>query len=201
MLRQRVHTRSNPLAFVGRLLVLVVAAALIFYGAALVALALKVSPADVQSVTGYRSAYDWLSRLGPGDLSSHVRLIVGIAGLVAFLLFGYLALRELPRPYLARTDLELGSGERGDTVVSPRAVERLAEGAALQQGGVTRAAGRYGGDELAVEVSVERAREAVDILKAVHAGVADAIREHELPTIPVRVTLAGFDRKNTRELL
>jgi hypothetical protein len=200
MLRQRIHTRGNPLAFVGRLLVLALALALVVYGLALIALALKAAPADVQSVTGYRSAYDFLARLRPSDLTGTRRAIIAAAGLAAFLVFGFLALRELPRPYLARTAVTLDTGDRGDTVVAPRALERLAEGAALRQPGVTRAAGRYGVDELAVEIAVDRARETAQILRAVHAGVLDAVGEHELPAVPVRVTLTGFDRKNKREL-
>jgi hypothetical protein len=199
-MRQRVHTRTNPLALVGRLLVVLLAAALTWYGLMVLLLATKVSPSTVDSISGYRSAFDFLAGLRPQDFTSSTRAIIAIAGVLAFLVFGYLALRGLPRPYLARSDVELESGPRGDTIVNPRAIERMAEGAALSQPGVTQAAGRYSSDALAVDVSVSRASEIADALQGVYAAVTRALKEHELPTVPVRVTLTGFDPKHKREL-
>lgn len=200
MLRQRLRTRGNPLAFVGRLLVVLIALALVFYGAMLLLLALKVSPATVQSISGYRSTYGTLTGIHAADVTGTVRLITAAAGLLALLVFGYLAYRELPRPYFARTYTELVCTERGDTTIAPRAIERIAEGAALGQPGVTGVAGRYGGDAVAVNVTVDRARVIADALEGVHVRVIEAIDQHGLPHMPVLVTLTGFDRKHKREL-
>jgi hypothetical protein len=200
MLRQRVHTRTNPFGFVGRLLVLVLALGLAWYGLMVLLLSVKLTPSTVEAISGYRTAYDFLAGLGPMDFTPRTRGILAAAGVAAFLSFGYLALRELPRPYLARADLALKVGERGDTTVNARAIERLAETAALRQPGVTRAASRYGSDELGVDVAVSTARELAAVLTAVQAAVAAALQEHDLPVLPVRVTLTGFDRKHKREL-
>lgn len=200
MPRQRVRARTSPLAFVGRALVALLALALIWGGVALALLALKVDAGAVNDVTGYRSVYDFFTGLGPGDFDGTTRLVLGLIGLAALVLFGYLAWKEIPRPYLARRDINLSRDERGDVVLEPRAVERLAEASALRQRGVTAASGRYGGDDLSVDVSVRRTNEPAEVLRGVHSAVYDAIEAHGLPTLPVNVTLTGFKQKTGREL-
>ena len=200
MPRQRVRARTSPLAFVGRALVALLALALIWGGVALALLALKVDEGAVNDVTGYRSVYDFFTGLGPGDFDGTTRLVLGLIGLAALVLFGYLAWKEIPRPYLARRDINLSRDERGDVVLEPRAVERLAEASALRQRGVTAASGRYGGDDLSVDVSVRRTNEPAEVLRGVHSAVYDAIEAHGLPTLPVNVTLTGFKQKTGREL-
>ena len=200
MLRQRLTTRRGPAAFVGKILVVLFGAALLWYGLMLTLLALKVSPSTVNSISGYRSAFDWLSGLSPADITPTTRAIVAGAGALAFVVFGYLALRALPRPYLVRHDLDLTEGSRGDTVVAPRAIERLAEGAALGHEAVTGAAGRYGTDELALSISIGQARGLADALTDVHGRVLRALDDHDLPRMPVLVTLTGFDPPSKREL-
>lgn len=200
MPRQRVRARTSPLAFVGRALVALLALTLIWGGVALALLALKVDAGAVNDVTGYRSVYDFFIGLGPGDFDGTTRLVLGLIGLAALVLFGYLAWKEIPRPYLARRDINLSRDERGDVVLEPRAVERLAEASALRQRGVTAASGRYGGDDLSVDVSVRRTNEPAEVLRGVHSAVYDAIEAHGLPTLPVNVTLTGFKQKTGREL-
>ena len=200
MPRQRVRARTSPLAFVGRALVALLALALIWGGVALALLALKVDAGAVNDVTGYRSVYDFFTGLGPGDFDGTTRLVLGLIGLAALVLFGYLAWKEIPRPYLARRDINLSRDERGDVVLEPRAVERLAEASALRQRGVTAASGRYGGDDLSVDVSVRRTNEPAEVLRGVHSAVYDAIEAHGVPTLPVNVTLTGFKQKTGREL-
>ena len=200
MPRQRVRARTSPLAFVGRALVALLALTLIWGGVALALLALKVDAGAVNDVTAYRPVYDFFTGLGPGDFDGTTRLVLGLIGLAALVLFGYLAWKEIPRPYLARRDINLSRYERGDVVLEPRAVERLAEASALRQRGVTAASGRYGGDDLSVDVSVRRTNEPAEVLRGVHSAVYDAIEAHGLPTLPVNVTLTGFKQKTGREL-
>lgn len=200
MLRQRLTTRQSPAAFVGKALVVLFGAALVWYGLMLALLALKVAPTTVNSISGYRSAYNALTGIAPADISGTTRAIVAGAGVFAFLIFGYLALRALPRPYLARHDLDLDTGPRGHTIVAPRAVERLAESAALGHASVVGAAGRYGTDELTLTVSVGRASGLADALTEVQQRALRAFDDHDLPRMPVRVTLTGFDPPSKREL-
>ena len=178
---------------------MLVALGLIFYGAMVVALAFKVDPGSVNAISGYRDAYDYLTGLTPADVAG-VRGIVAAAGVVLFVVCGYLALKQIPRPYLTRQTLPLQSLQRGETVIEPRAIERLAEVAAMRHRAVSSAAGRYGTDELAVGVEVRRARELADTLRDVQHRVTTALRNHELPDMPVDVTLTGFDRQQRREL-
>ena len=200
-MRQRVRSRGSALRFVGRLLVLALAGALIWYGLMTILLAAGVSPGTVDRLSGYRTAYDFLTGLTPQDVSgTTTRAIVAGVGLLAFLVFGLLALRELPRPYLTRQDLELTADERGEVVVEPRAIERMAETAAAMHPAVSGANGRYGVDELSVDVSVRRARDVADTLSDVQGRVRRALDQHGLPAVPVDVTLSGFDRKHRREL-
>ena len=189
MLRQRLRTRTSPLAFIQRLLELALALALIWYGLILAGLALDViGRGSADTYSGYRTASD------------SARLIAGIAGLVVFLLLLTVAFKQLPRPYRARHDLELEAVDRGTVTVEPRAVERLAEGIALQHPAVASASGRFGTDDLVVLLEVRRARELPDTLRAVQRSVISGLERHGLPTVPVNVTLTGYDRSSKREL-
>lgn len=151
-------------------------------------------------ISGYRTAYDYLAALVADDVGESTRLIAGVAGVAGFLFFGYLAIKEIPRPYLARGDLRLKEDDRGVVDVEPRAIERIAETAACKHRAVGSVTGRYGTDELAVDLGVKRARELDETLGDVQARVLHALDRHGLPPTPVVVTLTGFDRKQRREL-
>jgi hypothetical protein len=192
-IRQRLRRRDSPLATLGLLLLLPVSLALIWYGAMLVALAFKADPGTVNTISGYRDAYDFLAGLVPADFTSTVRLITGLGGLAAFLLFGLLALKQVPRPYLARNPLTLAEDERGTSTVEPRAIERAAEVAACRHPSVADATGRYVENGIELEIDLKRADDLPDTLREVQQRVAEALRQHDLPDGPVSVTLAGFD--------
>jgi hypothetical protein len=201
MLRQRLRTRTSPLAFIQRLLELALALALIWYGLILAGLALDViGRGSADTYSGYRTAYDFVADLLAGRASDSARLIAGIAGLVAFLLLLTVAFKQLPRPYLVRHDLELEAGDRGTVTVEPRAVERVAEGIALQHPAVASASGRFGTDGLAVLLEVRRARDLPDTLRTVQRGVSSGLERHGLPAVPVNVTLTSYDHSTKREL-
>jgi hypothetical protein len=201
MLRQRLRTHPSPLAFIQRLLELALALALIWYGLILAGLALDVIGRDSgDTYSGYRTAYDFAADLLAGRASDSARLIAGIAGMVALVVLLTVALKRLPRPYLARQDLELEAGERGTVTVEPRAVERLAEGIALQHPAVSSASGRFETDDLAVLLEVRRARDLPDTLRSVQHSVRSGLERHGLPPVPVNVTLTSYDNSSKREL-
>jgi hypothetical protein len=140
-------------------------------------------------------------RTGGGRLAVRAsRATVAGAGIAAFLLFGVLAIKQLPRPYLARRDLPLTTGSRGSVVIEPRAVERVAEVAATRDPAITRARGLYSVDDLSVELGVRRARDLADTLQRAQRRVTHAIERHDLPPMPVNVTLTGYERRNRREI-
>jgi hypothetical protein len=201
MVRQRVRARSFPVARVAAdALVIAVALALVWGGAMLVLLALKVSPATVDGLSGYRTAYDVLARLEPADVGPSTRLIAAPAGLLACLAFGRLAWRTIPRPYLARTDLRLVSDERGVVDVDARAIERAAEAAALEHPAITSARARYATDDLTLDVGGGRADGLAATLQDVHARARDSLARHELPPLPVNITLVRLERTTRRDL-
>jgi hypothetical protein len=195
MPRQRLRERTSILVLAGRLVTLLLGLAMIWYGLMTLLLAVKVSPSTVNSLSGYRTAFDWITGLTPADVDgSTTRAIIAGAGVVSFLLFGYLAFKQLPRPYLARRELPLSSEEGGEFRIEPRAVERLAEVAAIQEPAVTEARSRYSVDDLTVDLTVRRARDVAATLREARARVADALAQHELPAMPINVTLVGYDR-------
>lgn len=200
MPRQRIRERPSVLMVVGRIVPLVLALGLVWYGLMLVLLAVKVSPSTVNAISGYRTAFNYLSGLTPDDVDGGVtRAIIAGSGIAAFVVFGYLAVKQLPRPYLARRELPLAADEHGAVSVEPRAIERIAEVAASRHSAVTAARGRYSVDDLAVDVSVRRARDLATTLHDAQQRVADALEEHELPAMAVNITLTGYDRQR-REL-
>lgn len=200
MLRQRLRIGTSPLVLLGRIVLVLVALGLMWYGAMLVLLAFKVSPHTVNQLSGYRTAYNYLAGLKTRDITADTRLIAGLAGLAGFLVFGYLAFKEIPRPHLTRSDLRLLEDERGVVDVAPRAIERAVESAALERDDVQEAAARYATDELTVNVTVTRARELPDILPEVRAAAHEQLAAHGLPDLPINVTLTGFERTRRREL-
>jgi hypothetical protein len=201
MLRQRVRSRSFPLARIcADGVVVIFALALVWGGAMLVLLAFKASPGTIDGLSGYRTVYDHLATLEPQDISASTRLTAAIGGLVACLTFGYLTWRAIPRPYLARSDLRLAEDERGAVDVGARAIERAAEIAALDHAAVAAARARYGTDDLTVDISANGADALAATLHDVHTRARESLEHHELPQLPVHVTLVRFERKNRREL-
>jgi hypothetical protein len=200
VIRQRISLRTPLFAYLVRALTLLLALALVWYGAMIVLLAVKVAPHTVNSLSAYRTLFDDLANLKAHDFSTGRRLIVGFGGFLLFLIFLYLALQELPRPYLARGPVTLEEQEHGSTVVRPRAIERVAELAAKDDPEITSAAGRLGDRELNLDVGVRRATHAAETLTGTRERVRAALERHELPDLPVNVTLTGFDPKTRREL-
>jgi hypothetical protein len=200
MIRQRINLRTPVLAYLVRALTLLLALALFWYGLMVVLLAVKVSPHTVNALSAYRTLYDDAATLKSSDFSTAGRLVAGFGGLIAFLIFIYLGSRAWPRPYLARGEVILEEHERGATVIQPRAIERLAELAARDNPEVTSAAGRLGDETLNVNIALRRASSAAATLGDVRQRVRAELERHELPTLPVHVTLTGYDRKTRREL-
>jgi hypothetical protein len=200
MIRQRINLRTPVLAYVVRALTFVLALALIWYGLMVVLLAVKVSPHTVNSISGYRTLYNDAAGVQHSDFTTTLRLILGFGGLLAFLVFAYLALQELPRPYLARGTVTLDEQPRGVTTIEPRAFERVAELAAAENPNVTGVAGRLGDEELNVNIGVRRAGASAEALEDVHRRVGAELERHELPSLPINVTLTSYDRKTGREL-
>jgi hypothetical protein len=200
ILRQSVREHRSPFVYLGLLLLVPVALALIWYGLMLVALAFKVSPQDVNAISGYRDAYEFLAGLEAPDVTRMIRLITALAGLAAFLIFGFLAWKLIPRPYLARGELTLSEDRRGTSTLEPRAVERAVEIAAREHSSVGDARARYGDDGIEVDVDLARAQDVPDTLREVQRGVREALQRHDLPEVPVSVTLTGLDRQRRREL-
>lgn len=197
MIRQRISLRRRTGAVVVLTLTIAFALALTYGGVLDVLLALKIhglGPREINRISGYRTAYHWLAGLRRSDFTTHRSLIAGFGGLLLFLVCASLVLRSLPRPYLTRTDVGFPVGERGATVVRPRAVERLAEVAAQENQHVVGVTGRLGDGELNVDVGIDTAPAAAETLTDVRARVREQLGRHDLPAMPVNVTLTGYER-------
>lgn len=201
-IRQPLGARLSTVADVAaRALALLLGAALVWYGLMAALLAAKVDPGTVDAISAYRTAYDWLAGLGPEDVDGDVRWIAALAGLVVFVVCGWLALRLIPRPYVARRELSLERDAHGTTEVAPRALERLAEAAAHARDDVAGAAARWGDHRLAVDVTARSPRDVPAVLREVRGDVREALDRHGVPVVPVDVTLAGIEtRPQRREL-
>jgi hypothetical protein len=196
VIRQRINLRRRTGALLIQGLTILFALALIYGGVLDVLLALKLhglGPDEVNRISGYRTAYHWLAGLTRADFTTGRALIAGFGGLLVFLFFISLAIRSLPRPYLARTDLGFPVDERGATVMRPRAVERLAEIAAQGNDHVVGVTGRLGDGELNVDIGVDAAPEAAQTLADVRSRVREQLGLHDLPSMPVNVTLTGYE--------
>lgn len=200
MTRQRINLQTPAFSYIVALLTFVLGALLLWYGLMVVLLAVKVSPHTVDSLSAYRTLYHDAADLKRSDFTTLRRLIAGFAGLIAFLVFLYLAFKAWPRPYLSRGDISLEDDAHGTTTVEPRAIERVAELAARGNADVTAASGRLGDDELSVGIAARHANSAAVTLKDVHQRVRSELKRHDLPSLPVNVTLTGYDRQTRREL-
>jgi hypothetical protein len=201
MLRQRMRVRAFPIARVAAdALVVVFALALVWAGAMLVLLAFKVSPDTIDRLSGYRTTYNYLTSLGAADIGPSTRLIAACGGLTAFVVFGSLAWRAIPRPYLARSQLLLSDDERGSIDVDARAIERASEIAALTHPAVTAARAMYLTDDVALNISASRADALGATLEDVHRRTRDSLARHELPPLPVNLTLVRLERATRRDL-
>jgi hypothetical protein len=200
VIRQRVSLRRAQWALITRLLTIVFAAVLVYGGVMVVLLALKLTPGDIDRISGYRTGYHWLTGLTAADFTTPVSLIAGFGGLLVFGLFAFLTLQSLPRPYLTRGELGLPqTTERGGTVVRPRAVERVAEVAAQGNDHVMGVTGRLGDGELNVDVGLDEAPSLIETLEDVRRRVREQLGAHQLPLMPVNVTLTGYERPTRRD--
>jgi hypothetical protein len=199
--RQRLRAGGSGLArTAGRALAALVGLALVLYGAGLVALAAGASPSTVNAVTGYRTAFDALTGLTPADIGSQDRIVVAVIGVVVGLLAAWLAWSALPRPHLARTDVELRHERDGVTTVTPRAIERVAETAALRHHEVTGARARCDDGAVAVDIATDRAEGMAQTLRAVRDSTTEQLVAHGLSADRVDVTITAYDRPKGRTL-
>jgi hypothetical protein len=205
MIRQRVNLRRGTGALLVRGLTIVFALALIYGGVMDALLSLKLGPSlgpdKINELTDYRTGYHWLAALHSGDFTTAISLIAGFTGLLVFLFFASLVLGALPRPYLTRTDVGLPLTDRGATIVRPRAVERIAETAAQTSEHVIGVTGRLGRGALHVDIGIDTAPEAARTLTDVRRLVSEQLARHDLPPMPVNVTLTGYERSTRRESL
>jgi hypothetical protein len=200
VIRQRISLRRAPWGLLTRLLTIACAIVLMYGGVMVVLLGLKLSPGGIDQISGYRTAYHWLTGLTRADFTTPVSLIAGFGGLLVFLVFAALTLQSLPRPYLTRTEVGLPEPtERGGTIVGPRAVERVAEVAAEGNMHVMGVTGRLGDGELHVDVGLDDAPALTQTLEDVRRRVREQLEAHQLPLMPVNVTLTGYDRPTRRD--
>jgi hypothetical protein len=200
MRSRRLQLRTPLLVYATRGLTLLLAGVLIWYGAMVVLLAAKVAPHTVNSISAYRTIYDFLAKLRMSDFSLHRRLAGGFGGALAFLALIYLALQELPRPYVSRQEAVLVPGDQGSLTIGPRAIERLAEIAALMSSDVSSVSSRLGEETLSLSIGVCRAQDLGGTLSDVRRRVSQELARQEIPALAVNVTVTRFEPTTGRNL-
>jgi hypothetical protein len=199
--RQRIRLHRSWLTVAGQLVAALAGVALIWGALVVGGLTAGIAPRDVDSATGYRSVRDAVTGVTDHDVEdATVRLAVGLGGLALAVAFAAMARAQLPRPRLARGSVQVGAQQRGSTTVAPRAVERAVEGAAIRHPSVEAATGRYGADEMALDVTLGKPGDAAGALRAVRDAARESLRDHGLPETPVHVTLTKHDPTAGREV-
>jgi hypothetical protein len=191
MPRQRIRARLPSLAVGGHIVAVVLLLAIAYYGIVLGLVGLgAISPGIGDAISGYRTVFDAVAGATPEDADGVARIVAGVGGLLAFLLFAFLAFKQIPRPQLAR----------GVVTLSPRAVERAVESAALGNPAVSSVRGRYGTEDVAVDLTVTRARDLEQTLHDVHRRARRALEVHDVPSVPVNVTVMKFGGEAQRRV-
>lgn len=201
MWRQRVRVESSTVAaLAARGLAALIGLALLYYGAMLFLLAVKVDPGTIDDLSGYREAYDYLAGLEADDFGASERLLIGLVALAVGLAAAFLAWRALPRPHLARGAVTLREGDTGDTEVQPRAMERAVECAAIDHEEVDRARARYEDGKLVLSVSARNAARLVETLRELEGLAHASLDRHDLKVDRVDLILTSYKSSNRREL-
>jgi hypothetical protein len=201
MPRQRIRARLPSLAVGGHIVAVVLLLAIAYYGIVLGLVGLgAISPGIGDAISGYRTVFDAVAGATPEDADGVARIVAGVGGLLAFLLFAFLAFKQIPRPQLARSEVELERDDRGVVTLSPRAVERAVESAALGNPAVSSVRGRYGTEDVAVDLTVTRARDLEQTLHDVHRRARRALEVHDVPSVPVNVTVMKFGGEAQRRV-
>jgi hypothetical protein len=196
--RRRVRVSRSGATRVGIVVCGLVALGVAWFAGCAVALALGADPDVIDRLTGYRDVVTWLAALQPPVGAAQAIVIAG--GLAAFLLLGWLALAQLPRPRLPRGTLVLEHAPLGTTTVEPRAIERAAEGALAEAGGFEAVAARWEDGTLVVSVTGSSPRRLASALQGAGPAVAGALERHGLPAAEVRVLLRRVRPGSIREV-
>lgn len=191
---------TTPSGVVTHAVAAVVGLVLVWYGLMIILLAAKVSPDTVETLSGYRTIYDFFAGLDAGDITGTVRLVTGLGGLALFVVFAWLVWRRTVEPAAGRPRVALRGDATGTVEARPRAIERAVEVAALEHTSITEARARYDGESIALDVETRHARDLPETLREARRRAIESLRLHDFPSMPVNVTLTGFQRKNRREL-
>lgn len=201
MPRQRLGLTHTWRTTLGQKLMVVPALALVYGGAVVLALGAGVSPADVDSVTAYRTVQDRLGALDPANWSQGVSIGVAVAGILGLLLLLALGWAQRLIPHVTRAELVLREEDDGRTTVSPRAIERIAEIAARGPG-VKAAKATLGDDDLAIALHANRGDLIPELLPGARTRAHAALRQAGLPdTSALRVAVTRFTAASKKDLL
>lgn len=191
-MRQRLRLGVPRAAFVAPALAASIGLVLAWYGLMLILLAAGVDPGSIDRLSGYRTAYDLATGLGTGDTDGLTRLWIALGGVAAFLLLGYLALRELPRPRLARRSIDLADQPGQRLRVEARARERLIESALAGSPHLADSSVRVDGERIVVSVVAIATAPVATALADAQLRARRALEQHGLPVVPVDVTLQAL---------
>lgn len=200
--RRRTALPDGVLTTLGQKLMVIPALALVYCGVVLLALAAGTSGAALDRWTGARWLYDQLSLVDPARWTEQTTIIVGVAGLVGAALLLTLGWAQRLVPHRTRRVVELAQSEIGETTVHPRAVERAAESAALEQPAVRGARATFGDDGIELHVHTSATAALPELLRETQQRARAALATAGLGDhIPVTVTVTRLTSLTRSESL
>ncbi|MEZ5101625.1 MAG: hypothetical protein R3C15_17860 [Thermoleophilia bacterium] len=198
MIRQRIRLDVRTLAVVAPALAVLTGLVLAWYGLMVLLLVFGTDPDVVNAISGYRTAYERALDIGTADVDGLTRLWIALGGIVAFLVLGALALRELPRVRLTRGPVALSEAPGERVSVEPRAVERAVEGALASSPDVVEATARVDRGRVVVTIGARRVDSLRDTLERAQRAALESLERHGLTDMPVDVTVSSVHQRKVR---
>jgi uncharacterized protein HemY len=179
-----------------RIVMLIIALLLIGVPVLILLVALGVLPEQqVAAYTGYRSGLEALGNLSISDLTSNVRVVIALVGLLVALVALLLLLRELTFGRRVARSTVMDDTPGKETVITASAVRALTEGAAREADAEAPRASLTSRKDRSYLVScsirVPPSSNYAELAARVRENIRRALEEQKVPVEDVEVTVQG----------
>jgi hypothetical protein len=178
-----------------RIVMIIVALLLIAVPVLLLLVAFGVIAADlVDAYTGYRNAIEALGSLSLSMLTTSIRVVLAIVGVLVALIALLLLLRELTFGRRVARSTVMDDTPGKETVITASAVKALAEGAAREVGAESPSVSLTSKDRnylVSVGIRVPPLANYTEMATRVRENIRRVLREQSVPVQDVEVTVQG----------
>jgi hypothetical protein len=178
-----------------RLIMLIVALLLIAVPVVLLLVAFGVLSADlIDSYTGYRSGIEALGNLSLSDITTSVRIVLAIVGVLVALIALLLLLRELTFGRRVARSTVMDDTPGKETVITASAVKALTEGAAREAGASSPSVSLTSHDReylVSSSIRVPPSANYTETATRVRENIRRVLQEQGVPVEDVEVTVQG----------